>query len=109
VEAALGGSARFGNKPNGVFRHLYEDLCRYAHSRPGFTNGDIWQSNGPVFVGSGCTQFWLDYCDTLLACSVLFKIRYPALKLPKAVRSIPGAAGASWHGLAPQAVAAYLP
>jgi hypothetical protein len=41
MEAALGGSGLFGTSPNGVLRDLYADVCRYAHSRPGFTNVDV--------------------------------------------------------------------
>ncbi len=109
IEAALGGSGLFGSRPNGVMRDLYADVCRYAHSAPGFTNAEIWSSNGPVFVGHGFTQFWLDYCDTLMACYVLLKLGYPVLTLPKAMKSVPANAGASWNGLAPQAMAAYFP
>ncbi len=39
IEAALGGSGLFGSRPNGVMRDLYADVCRYAHSAPGFTHG----------------------------------------------------------------------
>ena len=109
IEATLGGTGLFGNKPNGVMRDLYKDVCRYSHSAPGYTNADIWRSNGPVFVGRGFTQFWLDYCDTLMACYVLLKIVFPALKLPKAMGSVPGNAGASWNGLASKTLAAYFP
>jgi hypothetical protein len=109
IETMLGGSALFGNKPNGVMRTLYADVCRYAHSAPGFTNAEIWSSNGPVFVGQGFTQFWLDYSDTLMACYVLLKLGYPALTLPKAMKSVPANAGPSWNGLAAEAMAAYFP
>jgi hypothetical protein len=109
IEDHLGGAALFGVRPNGVMRDLYADVCRYAHSQPGHTNADIWQSNGPVFIGRAFTQFWLDFCDVLLACYVLLKVGYPPLELPSAVDGIAGNAGEGWHGLAPAAIAAYFP
>lgn len=109
IESTLGGSGLFGNNPNGVLRDLYQDVCRYAHSSPGFTNADIWQSNGPVFIGAGFTQFWLDYCDSLIACYILLKIGYPALPLPSSMNSVAANAGPSWNGLAQNALGAYFP
>lgn len=110
IEVSLGGSGLFGNNPDGVLRSLYHDVCRYAHSAPGYTNADLWRgSNGPVFIGAAFTQLWTDYCDVLLACYVLLKVGHPPVKLPKSVRSIPAAAGSGWHGIAPQAIKAYFP
>lgn len=51
----------------------YSKLCRYAHSRAGHTNYDIWQSNGPVFIGRGFTQFWTDFCDAIALSDMLLK------------------------------------
>lgn len=31
---------------------LYSDLCRYTHSRPGASDGTLWESNGPVYNGA---------------------------------------------------------
>jgi hypothetical protein len=109
IEARLGGAGLFGGNPAGVMRSIYSDVCRYAHSQPGHTNVDIWKSNGPVFIPKAFTQFWLDFCDVLLACYVLLKIGYPTLTLPDVVDGIAGNGGAAWHGLAEAAVAAYFP
>ena len=77
IEATLSDGGLFGVRPDGVLRSLYTNVCRYAHSLPGHTNADIWKSNGPVFIPRAFTGFWLDFCDVLLACYVLFKIGYP--------------------------------
>jgi hypothetical protein len=100
VDGRLATPGLFGNQPDGVLRSLYRELCRYAHSRPGYSNPDLWASNGPVFIGRVFTQFWKDYCDTLAACYVLFKIGYPALVLPDSVRPIFAVTGPTWHGIA---------
>jgi hypothetical protein len=104
IEATLADGGLFGARPTGVLRSLYANVCRYAHSQPGHTNADIWQSNGPVFIPRAFTRFWLDFCDVLLACYVLFKIGYPGLSLPDVVRPVAGNAGDAWHGLAPTAM-----
>jgi hypothetical protein len=93
AEQYIGAPGLIGRKPDGVLRTLYADLCRYAHSKPGYSNADIWQSNEPVFIGRDFTQFWQDFCDTVAVSYVLFKIGYPALIPPRVVRSIYGAAG----------------
>jgi hypothetical protein len=106
LDLTLGGQGLFGNKPDGVLRALYSDVCRYAHSQPGFSNGDIWQSNGPVFIPRAFTQFWLDYCDTSLACFALLKLAYPSTKGHEMFKDIADNVGQSWHGLAPATVKA---
>jgi len=109
IEGQLGGAALFGVNPNGVMRDLYVEVCKYAHSRPGHTNADIWQSNGPVFIGRAFTLFWLDFCDVLLACYIFLKIGYPPLNLPDALGGIAGNTGAEWHGIAPASINTYFP
>lgn len=37
-------------RPGGYSRRLYRDMCNFAHSRPGFTDGDLRSSNGPIYV-----------------------------------------------------------
>jgi hypothetical protein len=106
LDSALGSQGLFGSKPDGVLRALYSDVCRYAHSQPGFSNGAIWQSNGPVFIPRAFTQFWLDFSDTSLACFALLKLGYPSAQGNKMLADIAGNARSAWHGLAPATVAA---
>ena len=42
AEQYIGAPGLIGRKPDGVLRTLYADLCRYAHSKPGYSNADIW-------------------------------------------------------------------
>jgi hypothetical protein len=109
VEAALPAGALFGRNPDGVLRALYQELCRFAHGHPGHTNADIWGSNGPVFVPAAFTQFWRDFRDTFIACSILLKLAHPALEQPADLPEVAAHAGAPWHGIALSAVTAYFP
>lgn len=108
-EHKLGNPGLLGKRPPGVLRLVYENLCRYAHSRPGHTNGDIWQSNGPVFVGRGFTQFWIDFCDAVALCYVLYKIGRPELQLPEDARSLFGFADERWKGMGSKLEAHFFP
>ena len=109
IETTLAAGGLFGLRPDGVMRDLYQELCRFAHGRPGHTNADIWESNGPVFAPDGFTRSWRDFRDTFLACTVLLKLAYPGLEMPGDLPEVARHAGAPWHGLAPSAVAAYFP
>jgi len=109
TEAALQPGGLFGRNPDGVMRDLYQELCRFAHGHPGHTNADIWGSNGPVFVPEAFTQFWRDFRDTFLACSILLKLAYPEMEPPADLPEVARYAGAPWHGLATSAVAAHFP
>jgi hypothetical protein len=106
----LGGllppSAMFGQ--GGVIRNLYRELCHYAHGKPGHTNADIWESNGPVFVAEAFRHFWGSFRDTFLACSLLLKIAYPAMQLPADLPVVAKHAGTPWNSLAERAVAEYF-
>lgn len=109
IDERLGGSGLFGRESKGVLRQHYASLCRYAHSRPGHTNGDIWQSNGPIFVGRGFTQFWIDFGDTVALCYVLYKIGRPQLELPDNARSLFGFADERWDDLGSKIEAEFFP
>ena len=99
LDARLGGAGLFGRNPNGIARETYQKLCRYAHSRAGHTNYDIWQSNGPVFIWKAFRQFWIDYCDAIALCYVLLKIGWPNLVLPEVARPLFGWASERWSGI----------
>jgi hypothetical protein len=99
IDARLGAPGLFGRKPDGIVQKAYDNLCRYAHSRAGHTNADIWQSNGPIFVGRALTQFWIDFCDTIALCYVLLKIGWPTLILPDEAESLFGFADERWQGI----------
>jgi len=109
LDCRLGMPGLFGKKPDGVVQETYSKLCRYAHSQAGHTNADIWQSNGPVFIGSGFTQFWTDFCDTVALCYVLLKIGWPSLVLPGVARPLFGWASQRWNGIGDAVEAEFFP
>jgi hypothetical protein len=98
-DQACGRGGLFGRRPDGVAIAMYRKLCRYAHGNAGHTNYDIWQSNGPVFIGRAFTQFSSDYCDTIALNYVLLKIGWDPLELPESARPLFGWATQRWGGL----------
>lgn len=62
--------ARQGTRQGGYARRLYRELCNYAHSRPGFTDGDLRSSNGPIYVGKVFLDWYYAYLRTISLCSI---------------------------------------
>jgi hypothetical protein len=110
VDGRLGAPGLFGRKPNGVVEETYNKFCRYAHSRAGHTNVDLWQgSNGPVFIPEAFTQFWKDYCDTVALSYVLLKIGWPQLVLPDDAQPLFAWASERWNGIGEAVEAEFFP
>ena len=54
----------------GLVRRLFRVLSRYAHGAPNFNDGDMWESNGPVYVPK-VFQHWAEIYFTTYALAVL--------------------------------------
>ena len=63
--------------PSGHGRQWYAELCNYAHSRPGFGEGDLWQSNGPIYVREAFGKWHRAWLHTVSLCAVLILIGRP--------------------------------
>jgi len=55
----------------GHARQWYGELCNYAHSRPGFADGDLWCSNGPIYVAEVFRNWQRAWLHTVSLCAVL--------------------------------------
>lgn len=63
--------------PGGPARQWYAKLCNYAHSRPGFAEGSLWQSNGPIYVREAFREWHRAWLHTVSLCAVLILIARP--------------------------------
>ena len=63
-----------GTYQGGWVRHFYNELSDYLHSRPKFTNADLWESNGPIYVSQVFILFGELYFQTSSICYILVKI-----------------------------------
>ena len=61
----------------GHVRRWYRSLCNYAHSKPGFAEGDLWSSNGPVYVQEAFGQWHRAWLHAVSVCAVLILIVRP--------------------------------
>lgn len=64
-----------GDSDGGWIRRLYDKLSEYSHSRPGFTSGDLWRSNGPVYNTAAFRLCFDTQIETSAACFLLSKSR----------------------------------
>jgi hypothetical protein len=82
-EMRLAGQSLFDAKDKarglagGHARQWYGALCNYSHSRPGFAEGDLWQSNGPVHKQEAFMEWRRGYLHTVSLCSVLILLARP--------------------------------
>jgi hypothetical protein len=61
----------------GHARQWYGELCNYAHSRPGFTDTDLWSSNGPIYVPEVFSAWHRACLHTFSLCAVLVRLARP--------------------------------
>jgi hypothetical protein len=70
-------------EPNSWAEALYQELCAYTHSRPDASDGEMWKSNGPIYVTEAADKVFTLQVTTYAACFVLAKVGRPTLDLPK--------------------------
>jgi hypothetical protein len=74
---------RTPHRTEGWIRCLYAELSKYSHSRPQFGNGDLWQSNGPVYAVNGFRLASSIQRATYAGCYIIAKMAWMDLHLPK--------------------------
>lgn len=79
---------RRGTNQGGWARRLYAKLCKYAHSAPSFTNADLWQSNGPIYVEEAFHETASLYLETLAYCFTIVKLVRPSFVLPESAEQL---------------------
>jgi hypothetical protein len=57
-------------KPGGWTDALYGELCTYTHSRPDASDGQMWRSNGPIYVAGAFNLVFELQASTYAACYV---------------------------------------
>ncbi len=62
---------------NGWMDALYEELSPYTHTRPDASDGEIWRSNGPIYVAAGFNRVFKLQLSTYAAGYVFAKLARP--------------------------------
>jgi hypothetical protein len=70
-------------KDAGWARRLYWALSNFSHSRPGHTDGDMWKSNGPIYVPRAFVQAVRMHLQVAAFAFILIKIIRPNFALPE--------------------------
>jgi hypothetical protein len=61
-------------KPNDGIEAPYDELCAYTHSRPDSSDGEMWRSNGPIYVAAAFNQVFELQATTYAVCYVLANV-----------------------------------
>lgn len=89
----------YDQNPKGVARKLFALLSKYTHGAAGFTDADIRESNGPVFV----PETFLAWCVAALK---TYAIALHELRLAHALNALPyGPPPATWDAFRRKVVA----
>jgi len=61
----------------GFARRIFDGMSAFSHSRPGYSDGDVRQSNGPIYVESAFKHVsWIQF-ETMGLCFVLLLLARP--------------------------------
>lgn len=69
----------------GFARRIYSGISDFSHSRPGYADGDMRDSNGPIYVSSAFEHVSWIHFEVIGLCFVLVLIARPRLAIPQAV------------------------
>jgi len=67
------------NQSQGFARRLYSELSNFTHGGPAFTNADMWQSNGPIFVSHAFEKWASAFIKTYALAVLETKLAEPNL------------------------------
>ena len=68
-------------KSPGTVRQLHDHLSKFAHSRPTYTHGAMWKSNGPVYEPNVFKYISELYLDTFMFVYIFIKLSRPEIRL----------------------------
>ena len=61
----------------------FRQLSNFTHSRPNSSDGELWESNGPVFAQNATTLVFFTAVRVYAICYLLVRIARPSFILPK--------------------------
>lgn len=69
----------FGKNPRGLARRLFAEFSKYTHGASGFADGNMRESNGPIFLAKTFLEWCVAALKTYAICLHQFKIVHPGL------------------------------
>jgi hypothetical protein len=83
--------------PTAWLAALHRELCAYTHSRPDASDGEMWKSNGPIYVTEVFDKVFMLQLTTYAACFILAKIGRPTFSLPASSAFLFTSPGLLWR------------
>jgi hypothetical protein len=68
-----------GPQKHGHVRELFSVLSKYAHAFPGFMDGDLWGSNGPIFAHEAFVRWAQAFLATYALSVLMLRLGQPQL------------------------------
>jgi hypothetical protein len=68
------------NNEGGFVRRFFKELSCYTHGEPGFKLGDMWESNGPIFVDKIFEKWAINYLKTAAYGVIAAKFAQPKIE-----------------------------
>ena len=65
----------------GFVRRTFSGISEYSHSRPGHTHGDLWESNGPIYVPAAFNHVTWIHFETIALSYVLAMLAKPKMRV----------------------------
>ncbi len=81
-------------------RHLYSELSNFAHSRPTFTNADMWESNGTIYEPNAFELTVELLLQIYALCYILVKVGRPSFVLPEPCKGLFKSGTLAWMKIA---------
>ena len=69
-------------------RETFRQLSNFTHSRPNSSDGDLWESNGPVFAQNAATLVFFTTVKVYAICYLLVRIARPRFMIPRDSRML---------------------
>jgi hypothetical protein len=63
-------------------RKTFRELSNFTHSRPDSSDGDLWESNGPVYAPKATMLVFFTTAAVYAICYLLIRIARPSFTLP---------------------------
>jgi hypothetical protein len=101
IDAAVTPSSIFGNDSSHWIKRRYARLCAYTHGAAGYTNMDLWGSNGPIFVPAALRRVEDELRETLALAYLLLKLGWSGYTPTDGVRNLLSGSTTGWseyHG-----------
>ncbi|MGP8259034.1 MAG: hypothetical protein ACLQM6_03670 [Acidobacteriaceae bacterium] len=65
----------------GFVRRAFSGISEYSHSRPGHTDGDLWESNGPIYVPAAFNHVSWIHFEIIALSYVLAMLAKPKMRV----------------------------